>query len=178
MMTRITVLKWLYHFYIKTPRKMFWHTDSLFPMLLKTLSDESDDVSTTCIILAEIASSTAGQTDSLGSCVYSDSKLELQIPEGAKAGPQSVLVGDSSPSTPSMSSYFYKFMINLLKRFSLERKLLENRGVFIMQLCLLLHAENIFHSMTLNTIMLTSVISNFTCLTEHRGCSLMEASQI
>uniref|UniRef100_A0A3Q3WZK3 Zinc finger C3HC4 RING-type domain-containing protein n=1 Tax=Mola mola TaxID=94237 RepID=A0A3Q3WZK3_MOLML len=27
-----------------------------------------------------------------------------------------------------MNSYFYKFMINLLKRFSLERKLLENRG--------------------------------------------------
>ncbi|CAL8286652.1 unnamed protein product [Boreogadus saida] len=44
MMTRIAVLKWLYHLYIKTPRKMFRHTDSLFPMLLKTLSDESDEV--------------------------------------------------------------------------------------------------------------------------------------
>ncbi|KAJ8346200.1 hypothetical protein SKAU_G00303930 [Synaphobranchus kaupii] len=74
-----------------------------------------------------------------------------------------------------MNSYFYKFMINLLKRFSLERKLLEIRGAFIIrQLCLLLHAENIFHSMadillkeedlkfastmvqTLNTILLTS----------------------
>uniref|UniRef100_A0A4W6FSF2 Protein VAC14 homolog n=1 Tax=Lates calcarifer TaxID=8187 RepID=A0A4W6FSF2_LATCA len=43
MMTRIAVLKWLYHLYIKTPRKMFRHTDSLFPMLLKTLSDESDE---------------------------------------------------------------------------------------------------------------------------------------
>uniref|UniRef100_A0ACB8EAS4 PtdIns(3,5)P(2) sythesis regulation factor n=1 Tax=Sphaerodactylus townsendi TaxID=933632 RepID=A0ACB8EAS4_9SAUR len=43
MMTRIAVLKWLYHLYIKTPRKMFRHTDSLFPILLKTLSDESDE---------------------------------------------------------------------------------------------------------------------------------------
>ncbi|XP_004690253.2 PREDICTED: protein VAC14 homolog [Condylura cristata] len=74
-----------------------------------------------------------------------------------------------------MNSYFYKFMINLLKRFSSERKLLEARGAFIIrQLCLLLNAENIFHSMadillreedlkfastmvhTLNTILLTS----------------------
>ncbi|CAJ0963877.1 unnamed protein product [Ranitomeya imitator] len=45
MMTRICVLKWLYHLYIKTPRKMFRHTDLLFPILLKTLSDESDEVS-------------------------------------------------------------------------------------------------------------------------------------
>ncbi|NWI15377.1 VAC14 protein, partial [Crypturellus soui] len=44
MMTRIAVLKWLYHLYIKTPRKMFRHTDSLFPILLRTLSDESDEV--------------------------------------------------------------------------------------------------------------------------------------
>lgn len=82
MMTRIAVLKWLYHLYIKTPRKvspragaallgglqglpapgrvlgweapasgshgpspqMSRHTDSLFPVLLQTLSDESDEV--------------------------------------------------------------------------------------------------------------------------------------
>uniref|UniRef100_A0A671PUJ7 Protein VAC14 homolog n=1 Tax=Sinocyclocheilus anshuiensis TaxID=1608454 RepID=A0A671PUJ7_9TELE len=173
MMTRIAVLKWLYHLYIKTPRKMFKHTDSLFPMLLKTLSDESDEVILKDLeVLAEIASSPAGQTDVSGSCDNSDSKTELHIPGGVRDGQP---VTDLSPSTPSMSSYFYKFMINLLKRFSLERKLLEMRGAFIIrQLCLLLHAENIFHSMadillkeedlkfastmvqTLNTILLTS----------------------
>ncbi|XP_076000110.1 protein VAC14 homolog [Genypterus blacodes] len=173
MMTRIAVLKWLYHLYIKTPRKMFRHTDSLFPMLLKTLSDESDEVILKDLeVLAEIASSPAGQTDLNSS---SESKLELKVPEGTKICLQPGTATDSSPSTPSMNSYFYKFMINLLKRFSLERKLLENRGAFIIrQLCLLLHAENIFHSMadillkeedlkfastmvqTLNTILLTS----------------------
>uniref|UniRef100_A0A8C1HSF7 Protein VAC14 homolog n=1 Tax=Cyprinus carpio carpio TaxID=630221 RepID=A0A8C1HSF7_CYPCA len=173
MMTRIAVLKWLYHLYIKTPRKMFKHTDSLFPMLLKTLSDESDEVILKDLeVLAEIASSPAGQTDASGSCNNSDSKTELHIPGGVRDGQP---VTDLSPSTPSMNSYFYKFMINLLKRFSLERKLLEMRGAFIIrQLCLLLHAENIFHSMadillkeedlkfastmvqTLNTILLTS----------------------
>lgn len=179
MMTRIAVLKWLYHLYIKTPRKMFRHTDSLFPMLLKTLSDESDEVILKDLeVLAEIASSPAGQTDQGSSCDITDNKLALKVPEGAKTGQQPSTGSkavDSSPSTPSMNSYFYKFMINLLKRFSLERKLLENRGAFIIrQLCLLLHAENIFHSMadillkeedlkfastmvqTLNTILLTS----------------------
>ncbi|MBN3285048.1 VAC14 protein, partial [Polyodon spathula] len=179
MMTRITVLKWLYHLYIKTPRKMFRHTDSLFPMLLKTLSDESDEVILKDLeVLAEIASSPAGQTDAPGSCDSSDSKSELQV-RGLTKSVQPSGFGskgsDCSPSTPSMNSYFYKFMINLLKRFSMERKLLEMRGTFIIrQLCLLLNAENIFHSMadillkeedlkfasimvqTLNTILLTS----------------------
>lgn len=40
---------------------------------------------------------------------------------------------ECSPSTPTMNSYFYKFMINLLKRFSSERKLLEVRGAFIIR---------------------------------------------
>lgn len=175
MMTRIAVLKWLYHLYIKTPRKMFRHTDSLFPMLLKTLSDESDEVILKDLeVLAEIASSPAGQTDQAGSCDNPDNKIELKVPDKSGQHPNSRAI-DSSPSTPSMNSYFYKFMINLLKRFSLERKLLENRGAFIIrQLCLLLNAENIFHSMadillkeedlkfastmvqTLNTILLTS----------------------
>ncbi|KAK1163577.1 hypothetical protein AOXY_G17101 [Acipenser oxyrinchus oxyrinchus] len=179
MMTRITVLKWLYHLYIKTPRKMFRHTDSLFPMLLKTLSDESDEVILKDLeVLAEIASSPAGQTDAPGSCDSSDSKSELQVPGSTKSVQPSGFGSkgaDCSPSNPSMNSYFYKFMINLLKRFSMERKLLEMRGTFIIrQLCLLLNAENIFHSMadillkeedlkfasimvqTLNTILLTS----------------------
>uniref|UniRef100_A0A674JWZ0 Protein VAC14 homolog n=1 Tax=Terrapene triunguis TaxID=2587831 RepID=A0A674JWZ0_9SAUR len=174
MMTRIAVLKWLYHLYIKTPRKMFRHTDSLFPILLRTLSDESDEVILKDLeVLAEIASSPAGQTEDQGPCDGSDMRSELHIP--VKASQLSMKGMECSPSTPTMNSYFYKFMINLLKRFSSERKLLETRGAFIIrQLCLLLNAENIFHSMadillreedlkfastmvhTLNTILLTS----------------------
>ncbi|XP_042294685.1 protein VAC14 homolog isoform X2 [Sceloporus undulatus] len=183
MMTRIAVLKWLYHLYIKTPRKMFRHTDSLFPILLKTLSDESDEVILKDLeVLAEIASSPAGQTEGQGTHDTPNvrsGQLELALPAPAKtnqsgsSGAKGAL--ECSPSTPTMNSYFYKFMINLLKRFSSERKLLEMRGAFIIrQLCLLLNAENIFHSMadillreedlkfastmvhTLNTILLTS----------------------
>ncbi|NXI34951.1 VAC14 protein, partial [Galbula dea] len=180
MMTRIAVLKWLYHLYIKTPRKMFRHTDSLFPILLRTLSDESDEVILKDLeVLAEIASSPAGQTEDPSSSEGSDARLgpvELHVPARANQLSSSGAKGlECSPSTPTMNSYFYKFMINLLKRFSSERKLLETRGAFIIrQLCLLLNAENIFHSMadillreedlkfastmvhTLNTILLTS----------------------
>ncbi|XP_006878685.1 PREDICTED: protein VAC14 homolog [Elephantulus edwardii] len=182
MMTRIAVLKWLYHLYIKTPRKMFRHTDSLFPILLQTLSDESDEVILKDLeVLAEIASSPAGQTDDPGPLDGPDlrvSHMELQVPASGRAGPlhaPGTKGLEYSPSTPTMNSYFYKFMINLLKRFSSEQRLLETRGAFIIrQLCLLLNAENIFHSMadillreedlkfastmvhTLNTILLTS----------------------
>ncbi|XP_010183877.1 PREDICTED: protein VAC14 homolog, partial [Mesitornis unicolor] len=180
MMTRIAVLKWLYHLYIKTPRKMFRHTDSLFPILLRTLSDESDEVILKDLeVLAEIASSPAGQTEGLGPSDGPDvrpSPVELHVPARAgQLGSSGTKGLECSPSTPTMNSYFYKFMINLLKRFSSERKLLETRGAFIIrQLCLLLNAENIFHSMadillreedlkfastmvhTLNTILLTS----------------------
>ncbi|KAM5295908.1 protein VAC14 homolog isoform 3-T3 [Glossophaga mutica] len=182
MMTRIAVLKWLYHLYIKTPRKMFRHTDSLFPILLQTLSDESDEVILKDLeVLAEIASSPAGQTEDPGPLDGPDLRVshsELQVPTPGRTGlltAPSTKGLECSPSTPTMNSYFYKFMINLLKRFSSERKLLEVRGAFIIrQLCLLLNAENIFHSMadillreedlkfastmvhTLNTILLTS----------------------
>ncbi|XP_063103708.1 protein VAC14 homolog isoform X3 [Cavia porcellus] len=182
MMTRIAVLKWLYHLYIKTPRKMFRHTDSLFPILLQTLSDESDEVVLKDLeVLAEIASSPAGQTDEPGPADGPDLRVshsELQVPtpsRGSLLNTASTKGLECSPSTPTMNSYFYKFMINLLQRFSSERKLLEVRGPFIIrQLCLLLNAENIFHSMadillreedlkfastmvhTLNTILLTS----------------------
>uniref|UniRef100_A0A803SS37 Protein VAC14 homolog n=1 Tax=Anolis carolinensis TaxID=28377 RepID=A0A803SS37_ANOCA len=169
MMTRIAVLKWLYHLYIKTPRKMFRHTDSLFPILLKTLSDESDEVS----------------ADLLEGGPREGPLLRLRTHDFSLQRPGSLVMRlgrrgakgsmECSPTTPTMNSYFYKFMINLLKRFSSERKLLETRGAFIIrQLCLLLNAENIFHSMadillreedlkfastmvhTLNTILLTS----------------------
>ncbi|XP_014816237.1 PREDICTED: protein VAC14 homolog [Calidris pugnax] len=138
MMTRIAVLKWLYHLYIKTPRKMFRHTDSLFPILLRTLSDESDEVILKDLeVLAEIASSPAGQTEGHGPSDGSDARpgpVELHVPARAGQLSSSGAKGlECSPSTPTMNSYFYKFMINLLKRFSSERKLLETRGAFIIR---------------------------------------------
>ncbi|EHB15464.1 VAC14-like protein [Heterocephalus glaber] len=89
MMSRIAVLKWLYHLYIKTPRKMFRHTDSLLPILLQTLSDESDEVVLKDLeVLAEIASSPAGQTDEPSPADGPDLRVghsELQVPTPSRA---------------------------------------------------------------------------------------------
>ena len=45
MQTRVATLRWVYHLLIQTPHSMFGHVDELFPLLLKTLSDPSDEVS-------------------------------------------------------------------------------------------------------------------------------------
>lgn len=171
--------------------QMFKHTDSLFPMLLKTLSDESDEVShrnfqssqllTYQAQLFKKKTSLTGDFKRLGgfsrNCIItcrSDGhvwvvrqhgyqnrapysrwgqrwaasggwwvtnswfSLYLLIYQKSRLIPKRFYstgskVSDLSPSTPSMNSYFYKFMINLLKRFSLERKLLEMRGAFIIR---------------------------------------------
>ena len=61
--------------------------------------------------------------------------LSVDMQNKARPVPSSVGAKglECSPSTPTMNSYFYKFMINLLKRFSSERKLLEVRGAFIIR---------------------------------------------
>ncbi|XP_006816625.1 protein VAC14 homolog [Saccoglossus kowalevskii] len=153
MQTRMAVLKWIYHLHIKTPNKIFNHVEELFPVLLKTLSDTSDEVVLLDIeVLAEIASSTAG------------------------AGKDCKDVGGSSVEpVPGMNVYFTKFMVNLMKLFSTDKHLLEDRGSFIIrQLCLLLNSEDIYKALseiliheeelkfassmvqTLNSILLTS----------------------
>lgn len=59
--------------------------------------------------------------------------LSVDMQNKPRSVPSSVGTKECSPSTPTMNSYFYKFMINLLKRFSSERKLLEVRGAFIIR---------------------------------------------
>ncbi|KAI8491112.1 PtdIns(3,5)P(2) sythesis regulation factor [Branchiostoma belcheri] len=113
-------------------------------------------------VLAEIASSPAGQR---------------ARPAGEKSGSSQNLATGGEPSSPGvmMNTYFTKFMVSLIKLFSTDKELLENRGSFIVrQLCLLLNAEAIFRALaeilleeedlrfaaimvqTLNSILLTS----------------------
>eukprot|EP00002_Diphylleia_rotans_P025121 TRINITY_DN4973_c0_g1_i1.p1 TRINITY_DN4973_c0_g1~~TRINITY_DN4973_c0_g1_i1.p1 ORF type:complete len:651 (+),score=111.84 TRINITY_DN4973_c0_g1_i1:58-2010(+) len=42
--TRMAVLKWIWMLHSKSPEKMDQHMDSLFPVLMKTLADDSDEV--------------------------------------------------------------------------------------------------------------------------------------
>ncbi|XP_033115389.1 protein VAC14 homolog isoform X1 [Anneissia japonica] len=149
MQTKIAVLRWIYHLHLKTPRKIFQHVKEIFPVLLNTLSDVSDEVVLLDLeVLSEVASSPAGP----------------QSEEGLQYRP-----------VPGTNIYFTKFMINLLDLFCKDSQLLEDRGFFIIrQLCLLLKLEDVYRTLseillhkedlkfatnmvqTLNTILLTS----------------------
>ncbi|XP_042146716.1 protein VAC14 homolog isoform X2 [Ixodes scapularis] len=161
MQTRIAVLRWFFHLYIKIPNKIFRHVDEIFPMLLQTLSDPSDEVVLLDLeVLAEISSSTAGCKSGEGAVNAGD------VGAGAAA---------VAMTASGMNSYFGRFMLSLLEMFSSDGQLLEDRGSFIIrQLCMLLNAEDIYRAMasilqakedlrfaahmvqTLNTILLTS----------------------
>ncbi|XP_031333593.1 protein VAC14 homolog isoform X3 [Photinus pyralis] len=152
--TKVAVLRWIHHLYIKLPNKMFSYIDILFPALLRTLADPADEVVQQClVVIAEVISAPAGE-------VSQDlSKTQAPIRE----------------ASPDVNSYYTKFLISLLNSFSADKHLLEERGSFIIrQLCVLLNAEDIYWTLakillkdsnlkfaslmvgTLNMILLTS----------------------
>nr|CAD7258290.1 unnamed protein product [Timema shepardi] len=152
--TKVSVLRWIYHLYIKIPTKMFLYIEKLFPELRRALSDSSDEVVQQDLeVLAEIISSPSVTSSS------DDADSENQL----------------SANSHGMNPYFSKFVISLLKLFSSDRHLLEDRGSFIIrQLCILLNSEDIYTTLSmilkteenvkfasimvenLNTILLTS----------------------
>ncbi|XP_054164834.1 protein VAC14 homolog [Oppia nitens] len=145
-LSKLAVLRWILHLYSKVPQKIVTHLESeLFPGLLKTLSDKSDEV------------------------VLMDLKVLAQIFSAPTVSSNSV------NNIMDNTSYFNKFMRELLKLFHKNSSVLEERGSFIIrQLCQLMTAEDIYRSMseillnyedlrfaytivqTLNTILLTS----------------------
>ncbi|XP_021933263.1 protein VAC14 homolog isoform X2 [Zootermopsis nevadensis] len=163
--TKVAVLHWIYHLHIRIPNKMFRHVDELFPVLLRTLSDSSDEVVQQALeVLAEIISSPTGKK------LSSSGDYSLHFPVNQ------LLDKHDSGKNHSMNPYFTKFIVSLLRSFSSDRHhLLEDRGAFIIrQLCVLLNSEDIYRTLseillheedlkfastmveTLNTILLTS----------------------
>eukprot|EP00914_Ancora_sagittata_P024246 GHVO01048273.1.p1 GENE.GHVO01048273.1~~GHVO01048273.1.p1 ORF type:complete len:240 (+),score=13.08 GHVO01048273.1:99-722(+) len=110
---------------------MFAHVGELFPLLLKTLSDPSDEVVLLDLeVLAEVSSNPTGlifpPIESNLLVLSSGEKVAVELTEG-------------------MNAYFTQFMLSLLKLFSTDHMLLVERGSFIIrQLCLLLKAEDIY----------------------------------
>lgn len=129
MQTRIAVLRWFYHLHLKIPRKIFCHIEKIFPVLMKTLSDPSDEVVLLDLeVLAEITSSKA-VVEELDDC------LDVQV--------------KSIEVPPSMNAYFPKFMLSLLNLLISDNQLLDDRGSFIIrQLCVLLNAEDIYRTLS------------------------------
>ncbi|KAF5274813.1 hypothetical protein FQR65_LT00396 [Abscondita terminalis] len=60
--TKVAVLRWIHHLYIKLPNKMFSYIDLLFPALQRTLSDPADEVVQQClVVVAEVISAPTDQ---------------------------------------------------------------------------------------------------------------------
>eukprot|EP00794_Sanderia_malayensis_P019211 gene19211-21135_t len=130
--TRVAVLRWVLQLHMKVPNKLFRHIDLLFPALLKTLSDPSDEVVLLDLeVLSDISASSAGAP-----------RHKISPPGEANECPP-------TPHERLLNTYFTKFMINLLKIFSRDGKLLEDRGSFIIRhLCILLNAKDIYYALS------------------------------
>lgn len=97
--------------------QIFRHVDELFPLLLKALSDPSDEVVLLDLeVLAEISSSHAGPSSGQSETVILASPVKKAV-----------------ENSHGMNAYFTKFMVSLLKLFSTDRQLLEERGAFIIR---------------------------------------------
>ncbi|KAL1449005.1 hypothetical protein WDU94_000249 [Cyamophila willieti] len=159
--TKVACLRWIYHLHSVIPNRFYNHVEELFPILLKVLSDSTDEVIQTDIeVLSQIIASPSNQYKG---------NLDGSTPGGGDLATLGVTMnGEVNP-------YFDKFMINLVNMFRTDPRLLSERGSFIIrQLCVLLDAESIYKSIatillqetelkflssmieTLNTILLTS----------------------
>lgn len=147
------------------------HIDVLFPALQRTLSDEADQVVQQClVVIAEVVSSPT-----------------------AKHLPKEY----SNNSGNNTSPYYNKFIISLLNLFSFNKRLLDERGSFIIrytcivflmtflyvriiffrQLCILLNAEDIYK--TLAKILLQETNLKFASLmVEHLNMILLTSSEL
>ncbi|XP_011494021.1 PREDICTED: protein VAC14 homolog [Ceratosolen solmsi marchali] len=53
--TKVTVLKWICHLLMNLPDKMYLHNEELFPVLMKVLSDNSEEVvQQTLVVMSEL----------------------------------------------------------------------------------------------------------------------------
>ncbi|CAH1116528.1 unnamed protein product [Phaedon cochleariae] len=86
--------------------------------------------------------------------------------------PKTTNAGDSN------ETYYYKFMVSLLISFSVDRRLLDERGSFIIrQLCTLLNAEDIYR--TLSQILVKETNYKFASLmVEHLNMILLTSSEL
>lgn len=127
--TRISVLNWIRHLNATLPSQLFVHMERIFPVLLGTLSDTSDEVLLLDLhLLSDICQSNTDRYDiNLSIFHLSDDTLK-----------------NLAPVSPSL----VKFAVSLLEMFRAEPALLNDRGVLIVrQLCLLMEPAHIYRAL-------------------------------
>ncbi|VDM58935.1 unnamed protein product [Angiostrongylus costaricensis] len=138
--TRLAVLNWIRHLNATVPSQLFLHMGSIFPVLLQTLSDTSDEVLLLDLhLLSDICQSNSER--------YDFNLTSFQLSEDT--------IKNLSPVSPSL----VKFAISLLEMFRAEPSLLNDRGVLIIrQLCLLMEPAHIYRALCNVVSMLHGVL--------------------
>ncbi|KJH43506.1 HEAT repeat protein [Dictyocaulus viviparus] len=127
--TRLAVLNWIRHLNATMPSQLFMHMDSIFPVLLETLSDTSDEVLLLDLhLLSDI-------------CQFNSERYDINLSSFQLSEDT---IRNLSPVSPSL----VKFAISLLEMFRAEPSLLNDRGVLIIrQLCLLMDPAHIYRAL-------------------------------
>ncbi|KAK8384107.1 hypothetical protein O3P69_016082 [Scylla paramamosain] len=152
---KTAVLRWIYHLHNKIPNKMCRYLEELFPVLLRTLSDPSDEVVLLVIeVLAQIAS-TSNHSPAPSSLsppttapTTTSSTTTTTISASSSISSTTTVQGAQEEGKTNVDEYFTRFLQNLLHLFTTQRNLLEDRGpLIIRQLCVMLSAEDIYRTL-------------------------------
>ncbi|KAG8226294.1 hypothetical protein J437_LFUL002733 [Ladona fulva] len=143
--TKVAVLGWIHHLHCCMQYQVLDHLEKgLFPALLRTLCDPSDEVVRQALkVMARLISENKAPS--------SQPLLpNVSIADGTTLAPPPIQEGDdSSVSAFVPNPYFSKFIVGLLRLFSSDRLLLEDRGSFVIrQLCALLNSEAIYRALS------------------------------
>ncbi|KAG0727236.1 Protein VAC14 [Chionoecetes opilio] len=131
------------------------YLEELFPVLLRTLSDPSDEVVLLVIeVLAQIAStsnhshaSTSFSPPTTASTTTSSASTAIAVSLSTSSS-STALQGSQEEGKTNVDEYFTRFLQNLLHLFTTQRNLLEDRGpLIIRQLCVMLSAEDIYRTL-------------------------------
>uniref|UniRef100_A0A0N5C587 Protein VAC14 homolog n=1 Tax=Strongyloides papillosus TaxID=174720 RepID=A0A0N5C587_STREA len=127
--TRVASLNWIQKLYSAVPSELFLFMDQLFPKLLSSLTDSSDEVLILAIdILAEVCGEKSVKID--------DKELNIK--------------DELTEELCYVSPYLLKFTTSLLDMFRKEPSLMNDRGVAIIrQTCALLGPDHIYKSFAL-----------------------------
>lgn len=176
--TRLAALGWVLALQKRCGPELKSHIPTLFPLLIKMLTDASEDV--VRFDLKVLSTLSQGDSDSPNSLSHSPSSSSLQVSSKASSTssqPKTDEISQTSQdsSAPATDSIFNTLIQSLLALFRQDRKLLEHRGnLIVRQLALNMSAEKIFRALaksleqeteaefastiiqTLNLILLTS----------------------
>ncbi|XP_046397230.1 protein VAC14 homolog [Ischnura elegans] len=170
--TKVAVLGWIHHLHSCMPHQVLAHLEKgLFPAMIRTLCDPSDEVVRQALkVMAKLIS------ESKGPPLHSQKAVEAE--DNTLAPPQ-VHSGDDLPLSAFVPNpYFSKFIHGLLRLFSSDRSLLEDRGSFIIrQLCSLLNSEAIYRALA-EALIVEDDLAFASLMVENLNCILLTSSEL